>query len=126
AQDRATQSRVRRDARAYAVVMPDHAFFSGRTAAILQALPAAPGPGLDVAVIAPARAPRVRDVRARTLSAGYARVRTKDGLRVASPASAWAMLGTELSERELVRLGDAILRIPRDERGRPRPELRLG
>jgi hypothetical protein len=36
------------------------------------------------------------------------------------------MLGSELSERDLVRLGDAIVRIPRDERGRPRPELRLG
>src|SRR5690606_26014991 len=32
---------------------------------------------------------------------------------------------TELSERELVRLGDAIVRVPRDEHGRPRPEHRL-
>jgi len=105
--------------------MPSHAFFAGRTAAILHGLPVAPGPELDVAVLAPHRAPRVRGVHARTLSPGYASLRTIDGLRVASPASVWAMLGTELSERELVQLGDAIVRVPRDEWGSSRPELRL-
>ena len=125
ARDRATRARVLRDARGYAVIMPTPAFFAGRTAAILYGLPVPPGPELDVAVVPPTRAPRVRGVRARTLRAGYASVRTLDGLRVASPASAWAMLGSELSERELVRMGDAIVRIPRDDRGRPRPELRL-
>jgi hypothetical protein len=123
--DRATQVQVWRDARSYAVIMPRQAFFAGRTAAILRGVPVAPAPTLDVAVFAPARAPRVRGVRARTLSPGYATVQTVDGLRVASPASTWAMLGTELSERELVRLGDAIVRVPRDEHGRPRPERRL-
>ena len=40
-----------------------------------------------------------------------------EGLRVASPASCWAMLGGELSERDLVRLGDAIVCIPRGPGG---------
>lgn len=49
-----------------------------------------------------------------------------NGLPLASPAAVWAMLGAELTVRELVIIGDAIVRIPRDEFGTPRPELALG
>lgn len=124
AQDRAARARVMRDARTYAAVMSPRAFFAGRTAAVILGLPVPHDGDLEVAVFAPQRAPRGRGVRGRALAPGFGSIRDVDGLRVASPASAWAMLGAELSERELVRLGDAIVKVPRDERGAPRPELR--
>lgn len=52
-------------------------------------------------------------------------VRTHDGLQLTSPAATWAMLGGEMSARELIVLGDAIVRIPRDRHGRARPEQQL-
>lgn len=123
--DRATRARVFRAARAYAAVMSPTAFFTGRTAAVMLGAPVAHGTELEVGVLLPLRAPRGRGIRGRALTPEFVNVRVLDGLRVASPASAWAMLGTELSERELVRLGDAIVRVPRDDRGVPRPERRL-
>ncbi|NYF17673.1 hypothetical protein HDC37_002518 [Microbacterium sp. AK009] len=48
-----------------------------------------------------------------------------DGLVLSSPASTWAMLGRELTVRELVMVGDAFVRIPRDARGIPQPHLQL-
>ena len=125
ARDRALQRRIERDARAYLHVMAPQAFFAGRTAAVLYGLPVPEPRALDVGVTLPARAPRGAGVQGHTLNAGYASVRMLRGLRIASPASTWAMLGAELDERELVRLGDAIVRIPRDDRGRPHPELQL-
>ncbi|WJL96285.1 hypothetical protein QSU92_03585 [Microbacterium sp. ET2] len=47
------------------------------------------------------------------------------GLPVSSPASTWAMLGRELSVRELIMVGDALVRIPRDSRGFPQPHRQL-
>jgi hypothetical protein len=125
ARDRAMRARVIRDARSYAAVMSPGAFFAGRTAAVLLGLPAPHGAELEVGVFAPRRAPRGRGIRGRALNAAYVDVQVRDDLRVASPASAWTMLGSEISERDLVRLGDAIVRVPRDDRGVPRPEWRL-
>jgi hypothetical protein len=42
------------------------------------------------------------------------------------PVSTWAMLGRELTVRELVEVGDAIVHIPRDGWGRPQPDAALG
>lgn len=52
-------------------------------------------------------------------------IQQKDGLAVASPASTWAMLAGELSVRELVIIGDAIVRVPRDDWGAAHPEAAL-
>jgi hypothetical protein len=38
------------------------------------------------------------------------------GIRATSPATTWAYLADTVSFRDLVRIGDAIVRIPRDER----------
>jgi hypothetical protein len=123
--DRAQRRRVQRLARAYEPLMPPHAFFVGRTAAVLLGGPVAHGADLDVGVLAPARPPRRRGVVGRKLAPALVSLREVDGLRVSSVASTWAMLAGELSVRELVRLGDAFVTIPRDDRGRHRPEARL-
>lgn len=80
---------------------------------------------LEVAVEAPRRAPRGRGIRGRKISPKLVHVQSHVGLRVSSPASTWAMLASELSVRELVIVGDAIVRIPRDRAGNLRPEQRL-
>jgi hypothetical protein len=116
---------VLRDARAYATVMAPGAFFSGRTAAVLHGLSVPHGTELEVGVLKPSRAPRGRGIRGRTLTPGLTTIEALDGLPVMTPAALWVALGAELSERELIRLGDAIVRIPRDDRGVPRPERRL-
>jgi len=113
-------------ARAAALVVPDHAFLTGRTAAIVAyGLPVAPGEFVDVAVFAPHRAPRREGIHAVKVLPGHATVREYEGLRVASPATTWAMLGATLSVRELVIVGDAIVRIPRGPGGVPQPEEQL-
>lgn len=114
-----------RRARAYAPLLTASAFFTGRTAAILYGLPLDPGDDLDVGVIAPSRAPRGRGVRGVKVEGHLVRLREFEGLRLSSPASTWAMLGRELSVRELVVVGDAIVRIPRGRSGTPLPEARL-
>ena len=123
--DRAEQARVRRLAEAYARVMPTGAFFCGRTAAVLHGGPVPAGADLEVGVLAPERAVRRRGIRGRKLAANLVDLTVVDGLSVTSPASTWAMLGAELSVRALVRLGDAFVRIPRDDHGHPRPEAQL-
>jgi len=123
--DRMLRLRVLREARAYATVMAPHAFFAGRTAAVLHGLPVPHGEELEVAVLAPARAPRRRGIRGRKVASGLVSVRMLEGLPVADPVSCWAMLGAELAERELIRLGDAIVRVPRGPGGRRHPELQL-
>ncbi|MDL5350211.1 hypothetical protein [Microbacterium sp. zg-YB36] len=120
------REQVLRCARAYVPVMAPHAFFAARTAAVIHGLPLEPGEDLDVAVVAPHRAPRRRGIRGTKVDAALVAVREHAGLRVTSPASTWAMLGAELGVRELVRLGDAIVRVPRDAGGAPLPQERLG
>jgi hypothetical protein len=118
------QEEVRR-ATAFAAVMGSGTFFAGRTAAVLQGAAVDPGPELVVAVFAPGRAPRHRGVRGIHVMPELARVGAFDGMRVTTPASTWAMLGAELSVRELVALGDSMVRVPRDRKGRLEPHRRL-
>jgi very-short-patch-repair endonuclease len=54
-------------------------------------------------------------------------LRTIDGLPTTSPTSTWAQLGAVLSVRDLVAVGDAIVRVPRVEGGTPgHPASALG
>lgn len=122
--DRAQQAAVEQAVRAYLLVMPAHAFICGRTAAILWGAPLAAGPDIDVGVLAPARAIRRAGVRGRKLAPHLVGV-VDGGCRISSPASTWAMLGAELGIRDLVRVGDAFVRVPRDASGMPRPADRL-
>ncbi|WES64188.1 hypothetical protein P0L94_17205 [Microbacter sp. GSS18] len=127
------RSDIRRRARAYATVMPSHAFFFGVTAAVvwdiplpLRVLRTATSVGgrmpqharrLDVAVHPPHRAPRARGLTSRQLSPRLTTTREHDGLRLASPATVWAQLATELSVDELIAAGDAIVQPPRRPNG---------
>ena len=123
--DRAVQRRVLRDARAYAAVMPPGAMFVGRTAAVLFGLPVAHRDVLDVGAVAPVRAPRARGVRGVKVEQHLVSMRLLDGLPVSCPASTWAMLGRELSVRDLIIAGDAVVCIPRGRHGVPLPGARL-
>lgn len=125
ARDRAAREAVLRLARAYREVMAEHAFFVGRSAALVYGLPVAHGDDLEVGVRGPSRAPRGRGIRGVKVQPAFVHVRDHGGLPLSSPASTWAMLGRELSTRELVIVGDAIVRVPRDERGQLRPADRL-
>lgn len=123
--DCAQRDATLRPARAYATVMPDGAFFAGRTALALRALPVTAGPELDVAVFSARRAPRGRGVRGRRIHPLLAHVELVQGLPTATVASAWAMLAAEVSLRELIIIGDAIVHVPRDRTGALRPEQAL-
>ncbi|RLK49691.1 hypothetical protein [Microbacterium telephonicum] len=96
-----------RRARAYATRMPPTWFFSHRTAALFwgAALPATADDRIDVGVRPPERLPRGRGVRGHEIAPHLGSVRVLGGLRVASPASAWAQLGGELDVRDLVAVG---------------------
>ncbi|MFB8894176.1 hypothetical protein [Microbacterium plantarum] len=125
AEDHAARRRVLEDARAYASIMDGRAFFCGRTAAVLWGTGTRQPRELEVGVVAPQRAPRRSGIRGRQLAPTHVEVMTLDGLRLSSPASTWAMLGRDAGVRELVRVGDALVRVPRGERGRRMPEARL-
>lgn len=125
ARDRAARAVMTREARAYFAVAPPHTFLAGRSAAVAWSLPCDIDDDLWIGVHFPHRAPRRPEVRGLTIIPSLASVRVHDGLRLTSPASTWAMLGGELDHRDLVVLGDAIVRIPRDDRGRPRPDRQL-
>lgn len=123
--DRRRQADVRERARAYAVVAPAGSFFVGRTAAVLWGLPVSPGAELELGAWAPAHAPRARGVRGVKVMPELATLREVSGFRVTSPASTWAMLGRVLTVRELIVVGDAVVRVPRDRSGTRRPERSL-
>ncbi len=125
ARDRAQRREMRRRAELYRPLMVRHAFFVGRTAAGFWGLPVDCSGELEVGVAAPHRAPRRSRIAGRQVAATLVSVRQLDGFAVASPASTWAMLATDLSVRELVQVGDALVRIPRDGLARLRRDLRL-
>lgn len=125
ARDRKARAELLHRARLYQRVMTDCAFFIGRSAAGLLGLPIACDGDLEVGVFAPHRAPRRRGIKGRQIRPGLAHIRDVEGLPVASPASTWAMLGAELTVRELIVVGDAIVRVPRDEWGGKMPEAAL-
>lgn len=125
ARDRAARAETLRDAEAYFEVAPAHTFLAGRSAAVAWSLPCDLDGELWIGTVAPQRAPRRPNVHGVKVAAHLATVQDHDGFRVTDPPTTWAMLGGELTHRELVILGDAIVRIPRDSRGRPMPETRL-
>lgn len=116
---------VNRLAAAYAAVMPAGAVFCGRTAAVLMGGPIRHGRELEVGVFAPHRAPRAAGVTGHQLVPSLASAGSFMGFPCTSPASTWAMLAESLAIDDLVRLGDHLVVVPRDERARLRPERRL-
>lgn len=98
-------------ARAYAQRMRDVEFFSHETAALLWGapIPLVPDRGIHVTVHHPAAAPRSRGTHGHRARPEQASVVTRNGLRVSSPASTWAMLGN-LGVFDLVALGDFFVR----------------
>ncbi len=123
--DRRMRRTILRRARAYARVAPAGAFLIGSTALAVHDLPlrvgADAGP-LHVGIHAPLHAPRGVGVRGRKVSPWLARRTILDGLPVADVASAWALLAEHESIDRLIVVGDAIVRVPRGERGHPHPE----
>ncbi|MET4639742.1 hypothetical protein [Mycetocola sp. 2940] len=100
-----------RRANAYAARMRPTEFFSHTTAALLWGLPL---PLLvdelvDASICRPERASRGAGVRGRQIDPRLVRVTTRNSLRVTTPASTWACLGTVLSPYDLVAVGDAIV-----------------
>lgn len=97
--------------RAYSVRMRPVEAFSHRTAAMLHGLPApwSADPAIDVVVRGPHGLPRSRGVRGRRTTTRTAVVVVR-GLRVVSPVDTWLQLGAELGLRELVMIGDALVR----------------
>lgn len=116
--------------RAHSLVLPEHAFYIGDAARAVYGLPIddaarAATAALDVAVLAPHRGLRRPGISAAQVRPELAHSVTIDGIRVASPATLWAMSARGLDVRGLVRLGDAIVRVPRGERGRRHPDQQL-
>lgn len=105
-------------AQLYALRMADHEFYSHRTAALIWGVPVPRSwdDRLHVSVLAPHRAVRTSGVMAHEAQPHLTRVVTHPptGLRVASPATTWAMLGAQLSHPyDLVAAGDAFIRVQR-------------
>lgn len=123
--DELTHWRVLREARAFATVMAPWAFFAGRTALVLHQVPIEAGDRLDVGACPPHSAPQRRGIRRRKIADHLVNVRDHLGLPVATPASAWAMLARELTLRDLIVVGDALVRVPRDADGRPLHDAEL-
>lgn len=119
---RASTRLARSQALSYLQVAAPGTFICGASAAILRGFPVGPPGDLDVAVLAPRRAPKGRGVKGRRIEPHLVEVELIDGIPLSTPASTWAMLGRDLSVRQLTVLGDAIVRIPRDDRGIQRPE----
>ena len=123
--ERPEQSVLRR-ADAFAVRMASTEFYCLVAACVLWGAPLPPhvfaerndadvGVGaLDVGVILPARAPRGRGVRGRSVIGGLAHVvcEPASGRRVATQVTTWAMMGGLLGVEDLVVLGDYFVREP--------------
>ncbi|MBB4665314.1 hypothetical protein BKA24_000023 [Microbacterium marinum] len=104
---------------AYAVVLPDGHFFSHLTAAVLWGLPLPASAfrpnAVDVAVLAPSRTPRSARIRGHRMVQASTRVcvHPQLGVPLLAPASTWASLAAVLPDvRDLVAVGDAIVRVP--------------
>ncbi|MFU8948160.1 hypothetical protein ACLRGF_15685 [Mycetocola zhadangensis] len=116
----ANGTQTRALALAYAVRMRPIEFFSHLTAAELWGAPTPrrPGSPLDVAVFGNDPLPRCRGVRGHRAGPRLTTTTTLNGLRLASPASVWASLGT-LPLEDLVVIGDYFCREWRDGFLRP-------
>lgn len=112
----AQRAAIIRAALAFAVQMHPAEYFSHTTAAVLWDLPlpllADARPHVSVA----GRAPRTRGIHGHQIDPKLSRVVTHPtlGIRVAHPATTWAMLGGSLRHPyDLVAVADAIVRVPR-------------
>lgn len=128
--DEIARAAVIERARALALLLPPHAFYTGNTALAVHGaslLDAArtQHADLEVAVFAPHRNLRRPGVISSQVHPALAHTTVVEGLPVATPATAWVMLAGHLSERDLVKVGDAVVCIPRDDRGRRLPEWQL-
>lgn len=139
------RAQIVRLAAAFATIAPPGWFFSHVTAAVLWGLPlplrvlravihetkvdaatTLPPRGLDVAVLGRRRGSKATGLRGHQLKATMASVRTHDGRQVADPATTWVLLAEVLTVDELVKVGDAIVNIPRKKgmkRGSPSDAL---
>ena len=97
---------------AYAQRMRPCEVFTHRTAAILHGLPVRPPVDgrLDVGAFTPSGLPRAAGVRGHRVRVDDVRIVTVRGRRVVSAVDAWCQLAAELSVRELVIVGDALMR----------------
>jgi Protein of unknown function (DUF559) len=97
--------------RAYAVRMRPVEAFSHRTAATLHGLPTpwSTDPVIEVVVLGPHGLPRSRGVRGHRADMATRPVVVR-GLRVVSPVDTWLQLAADLGVRELVMIGDALVR----------------
>lgn len=120
--------------RQYAERMPSEQFFTHVAAAVAWSIPLplglVMGRSPDVAVLAPRRAPAGRGVIGHAVMPRLAHtvMHPELGVRVTSPASTWAMLGSLLTRIEdVVAAADAALRIPMHQDDPPalatRPQL---
>ena len=106
----------------YAQAMGSHEFFSHITAAVIWELPlpasllnAAP---IHIAVVSPLRLPRSRGIRGHQAVSTQTLVRQEEwtGLKVADPATTWAMLASVIVHpHDLVAVADAVVREWRTE-----------
>lgn len=117
------RAQLLRAAHAYRARMRPSEFFSHETAAAIWGAPLPVGRtphGVDVAVCGEQHVPRAVGVRGHRVPSAAASITEVEGLRVASPASTWAMLGA-WSVTDLVALGDYFCRVWRVGHGRPDP-----
>lgn len=104
--------------RAYASIMPPHAFFVGPTAALIGGVPLPGGlhDDLHVGVEYPRTPPRRAGIRGRRIMArGHST--TFRGLRIASPALTAVTLAARLDGYDLVAAIDHLIRVPRSPGG---------
>jgi len=122
-------SRILGLARSYFLMeRPPDLFLSHTTAALLLGLPVHSRylfeDAIEISRMPPAKAPRGRRVRGHLVCAENVRRITRAGLPTSDPASTWGMLAARLPARELVAIGDALIRIPRIPGAPPRPDAR--
>ncbi|MDT0156326.1 hypothetical protein Q9R19_01685 [Microbacterium sp. ARD32] len=122
ASSHAAARRMRSKAKCFLTVMPPGAFICGRSAAVIRGYPVDAPTDLDVAVLSPRRAPKGVGVKGRRIEPRLVSVERVDGIPISSAASTWTMLARDLSTRQLIIVGDAIVHVPRDRYGTPHPE----
>jgi Protein of unknown function (DUF559) len=98
--------------RTYALRMRDCEVFSHATAALLHGLPVplASNRRIDVSALQPHGVPRTLGVRGHRLAVGGADIELVRGLRVVSAVDAWCQLGSALAVRDLIVIGDGLVR----------------
>lgn len=113
-----TEDVHRRRVRAFGLVAGRQEFISHVSAGVVWGLPLPPGllrPDIDVSVWLPQRSPRGRGVRGHAVEPRLVRVVEHPdlGIRIASPASTWAMLAAFIRDpHDLIAVADALVRAP--------------